>query len=287
MKVTKKIAAVFALALASTLANASGGGYPLDRFPAEKLANPAALQDGAKLFLTYCTACHGASSMRFNRLRDIGFTEGQIRDTLLPPDTKPGDTIRTAMTPVQARAAFGALPPDLSVIARARASESGSGPDWLYTYLRAYYRDATRPSGWNNAVFPSVGMPHVLAGLQGARGATIIDTRVIRGEKGEAAGLARTTVSFDADGARSERTDKLDAGQGREGREIVLGKAQGGTQDAAAYDENVGNIVAFLAYLSDPSAQERKRLGVWVLLFLAAFTVFAWWLNREYWKDIR
>jgi ubiquinol-cytochrome c reductase cytochrome c1 subunit len=240
------------------------------------------------MFVNYCMGCHGASSMRYNRLRDIGLDDDQIRRNLIFTGAKVGDAMRIPMSPVDAKQWFGALPPDLSVIARARASGDGSGPDWLYTYLRAYYRDDTRPTGWNNAVFPAVGMPHALWTLQGSRGATIVETRAAKNEKtGEAAGFTKTTVAFDADGYRTEKTEKIEGSHEHEGREVVLGKAQGGTLDQAAYDEAVADLVAYLTYVSDPSAQERTRLGVWVLLFLAIFTGLAWWLNREYWKDIK
>lgn len=127
----------------------------------------AALQTGAKVFVNYCLNCHSASYMRYNRLQDIGLTEAQIKDNLLFTAEKVGETMNIAMQRTDAKAWFGAAPPDLTVIARARASEAGSGADWLYTYLRGFYRDDQRPTGWNNTVFANVGMPHVLWELQG------------------------------------------------------------------------------------------------------------------------
>jgi len=288
MKTIQRIAAALALSLGLTAAHAAGAGYPLDHFPAAKLTEQAALQNGAKLFVNYCLNCHSASSMRYNRLRDVGLSDEQIKANLLFAAEKVGEPMKVAMSPADAKEWFGALPPDLSVIARARGSNAGSGADWLYTYLRTYYRDATRPTGWNNAVFESVGMPHVLWQLQGNRGATIEEIKAVKDEKtGKVAGYAKTVVSFDASGARSESTTKLDGLNHHEARTVALGRAEGGQMTQAAYDEAVADLVAYVTYMSDPSARERTRLGVWVLLFLALFTVLAWWLNREYWKDIK
>ena len=288
MKLLKKLAAALPFALGLSLAQASGGGYPLDHFPLEKLTDQGALQNGAKLFVNYCLNCHGASSMRYNRLTDLGLTEEQIKKNLLFTGEKVGDQMRIALTPADAKEWFGALPPDLSVIARARASGQGSGADWLYTYLRTYFRDAGRPTGWNNAVFESVGMPHVLWELQGSRGATIEEIKAVKDEKtGAPTGFAKVTVSFDAAGQRSEKTEKLEGTSHHESRTVTVGKAAGGMLAQAQYDDAVADLVAYVTYMSDPSAKTRTRLGVWVLLFLSLFTVFAWWLNKEYWKDIK
>jgi ubiquinol-cytochrome c reductase cytochrome c1 subunit len=138
----------------------------LDRAPDRSRDYPA-LQNGAKLFINYCLNCHSASYFRYNRLTDIGLTEAQVKDNLLFTADKVGETMTIAMRRAEAKQWFGAAPPDLTVIARARASNFGSGGDWLYTYLRGFYRDDARPTGWNNTIFPNVGMPHVLWELQG------------------------------------------------------------------------------------------------------------------------
>ncbi|MCX7180570.1 MAG: cytochrome c1 [Proteobacteria bacterium] len=138
----------------------------LDKAP-DRARDMAALQSGAKIFVNYCLNCHSASYMRYNRLRDIGLNEDQIRENLLFTSDKVGEPMRIAMQRAEAKSWFGAAPPDLTVIARARASEFGSGSDWLYTYLRSFYRDEKRPTGWNNLVFENVCMPHVLWELQG------------------------------------------------------------------------------------------------------------------------
>jgi ubiquinol-cytochrome c reductase cytochrome c1 subunit len=274
------------LAAAPLAAQAAGGGYPLDHFPSSKLVDQGALQNGARTFVNYCLNCHGANLMRYNRLVDIGLTEAQIKDNLLFTGTKVGDTMRIAMAPSEAKEWFGALPPDLSVIARARSSHDGSGADWLYTYLRSYYRDATRATGWNNAVFANVGMPHVLWELQGSRGATIEEIKAVGDGNGQS-GYVKTVVTFDNQGNRSEVTEKLQGGHLHESSVMRLGPAVGGAMTQAQYDEMIADLVAYMTYMADPSAQTRVRLGVWVLLFLSFFTVLAWWLNREYWKDVK
>ena len=149
----------------SALASSEGPAW--DKFPKERMNDVAALQNGAKLFVNYCLNCHSAAYMRYNRLGDIGLSEAQIRDNLMFTADKVGEPMRIAMQRADAKVWFGAAPPDLTVIARARASEFGSGADWLYTYLRTFYRDDNRPTGWNNVVFENVGMPHVLWELQG------------------------------------------------------------------------------------------------------------------------
>ena len=138
----------------------------LDKAP-DRSGNHAALQRGAKTFVNYCLNCHSASYMRYNRLTDIGLSDAQIKDNLLFTADKVGELMKVGLQRADGRVFFGAAPPDLTVIARARGSEAGSGADWLYTYLRGFYRDSERPTGWNNTVFPNVGMPHVFWELQG------------------------------------------------------------------------------------------------------------------------
>ncbi len=148
----------------SFAAPAAEEGSPLDRFPTERVTDVSALQNGAKLFVNYCLNCHGASMVRYNRLTDpsIGLTEDQIKDNLLFAGEKVGETMTVALQPKQGKEWFGTAPPDLSLVARSRASGAGSGSDYLYTYLRTFYRDDTKATGWNNLVFPNVAMPHAL-----------------------------------------------------------------------------------------------------------------------------
>jgi len=254
MKLLKKLIAVLAFAPAVALANEAG--FPLDRAP-DRSNDMAALQNGAKLFVNYCLNCHSASAMRYNRLRDIGLTEEQIRNNLLFTSTKIGDLMTVSMSAKDAKEWFGAVPPDLSVIARAKASEAGSGADYLYTYLRTFYKDETRPTGWNNMVFPSVGMPHVMWELQGVR-----------------------TAKF------TEEKDPHDANKTVH-KFAGFEQVKPGTLSTAEYDNATADLVAYLEWMGEPVQNKRKRLGVLVLLFLGVFTVLAWRLNKAFWKDIK
>lgn len=156
---------LLAAVVAPTLAIAAAPTVQLDRAPVSM--DPASLQHGAKLFVNYCLNCHSASFMRYNKLTEIGLSEEAIRDNLMFAGERVGDLMTIAMRPDESKAWFGATPPDLTLVARQCNSSAGSGADWLYTYLRTFYRDAERPSGWNNLVFENVGMPHVLWDLQG------------------------------------------------------------------------------------------------------------------------
>lgn len=157
---------LIALLFAPMMALASGGAVHLDKWTGS-VSDKAALQNGAKLFVNYCLNCHGASYMRYKNLMDLGLTEQQVKENLMFTSEKIGDLMRVAARYDEQKQWFGATPPDLTVVARARGSADGSGADWLYTYLRSFYRDDKRPTGWNNVVFENVGMPHVLFGLQG------------------------------------------------------------------------------------------------------------------------
>jgi ubiquinol-cytochrome c reductase cytochrome c1 subunit len=157
---------LIALLFAPLLAFASGSALHLDKWPGS-VADKPALQNGAKLFVNYCLNCHGASYLRYNKLTELGLTEQQVKDNLMFTADKIGEQMRVAARTDEQKKWFGAAPPDLTVIARARASEHGPGADWLYTYLRQFYRDDNRPTGWNNVVFENVGMPHILWELQG------------------------------------------------------------------------------------------------------------------------
>src|SRR6195952_3245503 len=176
------LAALLAMcALSTTLvqsASANEGGYVWDKFPTEKLSDMAALQNGAKLFVNYCLNCHSAAYMRYNRMHDIGLTDEQIKKNLLIATDKVGDTMKVALDPKQAKEWLAAAPPDLSLVTRSRSElGKGSGADYLYTYLRTFYRDDTKATGWNNLAFPDVAMPNVLWQLQGQRSAKFVDEK--------------------------------------------------------------------------------------------------------------
>ena len=179
------------LVLAPTFVLAAAGGYPLDRAPS-RASDMAALQNGAKLFVNYCLNCHSASLMRYNRLKDIGLTDAQIKANLLFSADKVGETMKVAMTVADSKQWFGAPPPDLSVITRARSSSAGSGSDYVYTYLRSYYRDASRPTGWNNLVLQNSAMPHVLWERQGSRE---LLTTLVHEQESESKGKTWETVT--------------------------------------------------------------------------------------------
>ena len=170
------IAALLTFA-AAPAAFAAGGPVALDAIPAQKLSDRTAMQNGAKTFMSYCLGCHGLSAMRYSRLADIGMTEEQIK-AIMPPGAKPGDYIRTSLNRAEAKDWFGAAPPDLSVTARSRSSHSGAGTDWVYTFLRTYYEDASRPTGWNNKTYVGVGMPHVLWDAQKSKPPAEFDSMV-------------------------------------------------------------------------------------------------------------
>lgn len=253
MKLLKKLIA--ALTLAPALALAAGGEFPLDHAPERN--DLSSLQNGAKLFVNYCLNCHSASMMRYNRLTELGLTEEQIKNNLLFTGDKVGDLMKTAMPVKDAKDWFGALPPDLSVIARAKASGAGSGADWLYTYLRTYYKDDTRPTGWNNLVFPSVGMPHVLWELQGARAAKFADVK----DPHNPAKVVHKFVGFE--------------------------QLEPGKMTPLEYDTAVADLVAYMNWMAEPVQNKRRQLGVWVLLFLGVFLVIVWRLNASYWKEVK
>ena len=169
------VAAISVTAVPSAMA--ASGPVALDSVPQAKLSDKAAMQNGAKTFMSYCLGCHGVSAMRYSRLSDIGMNEEQIK-ALLPEGKKTGDYIRTSISRNDAKEWFGAAPPDLSLTARARSSHSGTGTVWVYTFLRTYVEDPSRPTGWNNKTYPGVGMPHVLWEMQKTKSPAEFDSAV-------------------------------------------------------------------------------------------------------------
>jgi ubiquinol-cytochrome c reductase cytochrome c1 subunit len=230
------------LLAAPTLVLANEGDVQLDKAPVD-LADHQSLQRGARIFVNQCLSCHSASYMRYSRLTDIGLTEAQIKDNLLFATDKIGNTMDVAMSKTDAKAWFGATPPDLSVEARAR------GADWIYTYLRSFYRDESRPTGWNNVVFDKVGMPHVLWTFQGVM-------KPVYRQDGE-----------------HKVIDHLE-----------LDKP--GSMTLAQYDGMVADLTNYLVWMSEPAKLERERLGLFVLGFLGVFFIVAYYLKKEFWKDI-
>jgi ubiquinol-cytochrome c reductase cytochrome c1 subunit len=254
MKLLKKLMAV--AIFIPVLALAEEGGYPLDHAP-DRTKDLSALQNGAKLFVNNCLNCHAAAAMRYNRLKDIGLTDEQIKSNLLFTSDKVGDLMKVAMAPQDAKDWFGAVPPDLSVIARAKASGEGSGADWLYTYLRSFYKDDTRPTGWNNPVFPNVGMPHVLWELQGIRKAKYVEEK----DPHDPSKVEHKFAGFE--------------------------QVKPGKMSAIEFDNATADLVGYLEWMAEPAQHTRKRLGVWVLLFLGFFLILTWRLNASYWKEVK
>ncbi len=253
MNFPKQLIAI--LALLPGLALASGGGHPLDKAPAR--ASMASLQNGAKLFVNHCLNCHSASSMRYNRLRDLGLTEDQIKANLLFSQEKVGEVMTTALRAADAKEWFGVQPPDLSVIARAKASPAGSGPDYLYTYLRTFYKDETRPTGWNNLVVPNVAMPHVMWQQQGVRTVKMVEEK----DPHDATKTVHKFAGFD--------------------------QVTKGTMTQLEFDSATADLVAYMEWMAEPAAGTRKKLGVWVLFLMSTFALFAWLLSKSYWKEVK
>jgi ubiquinol-cytochrome c reductase cytochrome c1 subunit len=244
------------LVFAPMLSFANEGGYPLDHAP-DLTKDLSSLQNGARLFVNYCLNCHSAASMRYNRLRDIGLTEDQIKNNLMFTTDKVGDLMKVSMNTKDAKAWFGAAPPDLSVIARAKASEAGSGADYLYTYLRTYYQDPSRATGFNNMAYPNVAMPNVLWELQGIRNAKFTEEKDPHEE-------GKTIHKF-----------------------VGFEQVKPGKLTTIEYDTAIADLVSYLSWMSEPVQNKRRQLGVWVLLFLGIFLVIAWRLNASFWKHVK
>jgi ubiquinol-cytochrome c reductase cytochrome b subunit len=231
------------------------GAIPCDEFEAD-IGDKASLQHGAKLYMNYCMGCHSLEYARYNRTaRDLGIPEDIFLDNLVfDPEVKIGSLMGNAMDKERAKNWFGAAPPDLTLIARARQ------PEYIYTYLRTFYKDDSRPYGVNNLVFANVGMPHVLLGLQGMQE------------------CAATGHGDEVDPLSGEATHSNPCG--------TLEVTEPGTMSEEEFDTAMYDLTNFLAYTAEPMQADRKRIGVYTLLFIAVFFVFAWLLNREYWKDV-
>ena len=242
---TRKLAAVAAglLISASALANEGGNLQQSDT----DLGDRVSLQRGAQLYMNYCSGCHSLKYLRYSRMaEDLGLTEDEVMNNLNFTGAKFGETVSTAMPEAHATQWFGKMPPDLSVIARVR------GSNWIYTYLKSFYLDESRPLGWNNTLFPNASMPNPLWQLQGLQ-------RPVYGKPDATTGETHV-------------------------EKLVL--AQPGTLDSDGFNQAARDITAFLEYVGEPAALKRQSMGVWVILFLAAFTFLAYLLKKEYWRDV-
>ena len=272
------------LAVSAGGAMAVGPEVPIEDWPAERSRSFASLQNGARLFVNYCMGCHSANLVRWNRLEQIGLDDSQIKEFLIFGNQKVGDTMRIALNPADSKVWFGKVPPDLSVITRARTSFDFAGTDYIYTLLRGYYRDNSTATGWNNIAYPNIGMPHTFWDRQGPREATLVQThRHVDPKTGHASYVQSTTV-FDVNGNATKTETEL-KGPSNEGFSYTFKPVD--VQQARQFDSDAADVVAFLSFITDPSRATRRSIGVWVLVFLALFAVVAWRLNSVYWKDIR
>jgi ubiquinol-cytochrome c reductase cytochrome c1 subunit len=224
---------------------AAEAGYRLDRSPHDP-RDLVSLQSGAHTYMNYCLGCHGMQFMRYDGLKELGLSEAQIKDNLMFTADKVGEPIKIAFNAKEAKTWFGVAPPDLSVVARSR------GADWLYTYLRTFYRDPKTVTGWNNAVFPNVAMPHALWSLQGQRALEVVEPK-----------------------------------EGHGALQYKWSEISKGTQSAAEYDATVRDLVNFLVYVGEPKGVERRPIGIVVLFVIGVLFVFAYLLKKEYWKDVK
>ena len=284
MRIMKRILTSIAAGVLFTLgAHASQGPEMTKQRPPIDRHDVASLQRGAKLFVNYCMGCHGAQHMRYNRLAaDLNLTEKQVSENLIfrgalardgYVSDKIGDTMRTAMDRADAKEAFGVAPPDLSVEARVR------GTDWLYAYLRGYYRDEKTANGWNNLVFPNVAMPNVLWEMGGQNKLTVHEFPTIEAARSEFVQTHRVgsleTVHLKVDGKDTKRYVVR-----------VVEPDKPGTLTPQEYDQAVVDIVNYLDYMGEPNKLERIQVGIKVLIFLAALFTLAYWTKREFWKDV-
>ena len=234
-----------------------GGGMPSAQID---LTDKAAMQRGAALYMNYCSGCHSLNYQRYSRTaEDLGLTQEEMEKNLIFSEAKYGENIATGMAAADGEKWLGKAPPDLSVAARTKAE----GADWVYNYLKSFYVDESRPTGWNNTVFPGASMPNVLWEMQG------IQHQAAAAGHGEGHGKAAACP------------------EGAEARGgFCIPEAQKGSMDAEEFDRVARDISAFLAYVGEPAALKRESMGVWVVLFLAFFTFLAYLLKSEYWRDV-
>lgn len=236
-----------ALAISSPAGFAAGEGTALDRVEVS-LRDKVSLQNGAKLFVNYCMSCHSAKYMRYNRMAaDLEIPEDLVESRMIFTGGKITDSMTTTMTAQQGEEWFGVAPPDLSLIGKLR------DPNWLYTYLRTFYWDESTASGWNNLVYPQVAMPHALYELQGIQ-------------------QASKTVETDSHGNEREVID--------------LELARPGEMSVEEYDHAMRDLTNFLYYMAEPARMVRIDYGIWVMLFLAVLGTLAFFLKKEYWRDV-
>jgi ubiquinol-cytochrome c reductase cytochrome c1 subunit len=247
-------------------AAASGGAdIRMEPAPVHRL-DAESLQRGARTFVNYCLNCHSAKYMRYNRLTDLGIDIAMIEDNLMFASDKVGETMTVAMTAKDAKAWFGVPPPDLTVEARVR------GADWLYNYFLGFYKDDASASGWNNLVFPNVGMPHVLWAQGGVN--RLVSTEFKNHDEAQAAAIAAKGLAV----LKPAKDHKFVV--------ETLALDTPGTLTPAQYKAMIADLVNYMDYMAEPSKNKRISIGLIVLLYLAVLFVFVYWMKREYWKDV-
>ena len=245
---------------------------PLDEMTPD-LHDKASLQRGARTFMNYCMGCHSLKYQRYRRTADdLGVPYDLMMEHMVfDPSARIGSLMDNAMSVEHARQWFGAEPPDLTLYTKLKG-----GPDYLYTYMRVFYEDKTRPFGVNNLLFENVGMPHALLEQQGMQRMVCKQIPRLAANGGEMRDpLSGEPVTEEKCGADLVK-------RGYSPLELVAGSNLLSPEE---YDRLIHDLVNFLYYTSDPSRLERERIGVYVLLFLAFFYVFAWLLGREYKKE--
>ena len=254
---------------AARRSRSGGADLRLDPAPIHRL-DAESLQRGARNFVNYCLNCHSAKYMRYERLKDIGLTEQQIKDNLMFGTDKIGSTMTVAMTPAEGQ----------GVVRRGAARPVGRG-------ARARRRLAVQllprvlprrpaPTGWNNLVFPNVGMPHVLWTLSGRN--KLVSTEFESHEKALAAAIAKQ-------GARAQDRARPRRQVARAHRDAPIPNAAG-SMTPAEYQAFVADLVNFMDYMAEPTKNQRISLGIVVLLYLGVLFVLVYALKRMYWKDV-
>ena len=265
----KKLFAIIAIAL---LPLAGHANEAVEVEPANvDLTDNAAIQRGAKYFVNYCMGCHSAKYVRYKLLEKVGLTEAQIKENLIFDGSKVGGLMKIAMPEAYGAESFGAPAPDLTLEARRR------GADWVYTYLKSFYTDRSRPTGVNNKVFHNVGMPNILWELEGVKDPVF---------KYEVREGTHKVAEFDSE-AEAEAMAK-EKGEGFHVEKVVHGYTMRtkGKLSEEEFDQAVRDITTYLTYIAEPVKLERERMGVWVLLFLVVFTILAYLTKKEWWKDV-
>ena len=280
----KTLLVALIIAVVPALASASGGpeikyvGVTADR------TDIASLQRGARLFVNYCLNCHSAQYMRYNRLTDLHLTEDQIKQNLMFTTDKIGETMKVALNPKDAKEWFGAAPPDLSVMARSYTTEK------LAAYLRGFYQDDARETGWNNMVSPNIGMPHVLHQLSGVNKLVetvyTADGKEMKTDHEAEAKAQAAFIAIQAMSSFEHHTDKKDGKV--ENKYIVrtIANTAPGIMTPVEYDIAVADIVNFMDFVAEPNKAKRIQIGIIMLFLLAFLLAAAIWLKKEFWKDI-